>query len=198
MPRKILVSDTSGTFHITVPDNAKLTFGPTIPYTPSTRPGYAQPERAYSLRVYLGSKENLYAVFPDVKGFRDLSIEVEPVVPPDADDLEMSETDEQAVPVRRSRPDRNRSAREIVDQGMRETENLLVERPAPAVAAGGPAWERDLRSSLRSYAVAAPITPTPMPHGGLFQELYESATTTTSTADTTPQSVVRGPDGNPF
>jgi hypothetical protein len=183
MPRKILVSDTSGTFHISVPDNAKLTFGPTIPYTPNPRPGYIQPERGYSLRVYLGSKENLYAVFPDVKGFRDLTIEVEPVVLPDADDLEMSETDEQAVPVRRSRPGRNRSAREITDQGRRETESLLVERPAPAVATGGPLWDR--------YDVPA-TTPTAI--AGLFREPYDTATTTTNTVGT----VAVPPADSPF
>lgn len=71
--RKILVFDTEGKFVVEIPDDAKITFGPAIPYTarnPLLPPG----ERAYSLRVYKGNKENLLAVFDKVVSFRDMDL----------------------------------------------------------------------------------------------------------------------------
>jgi hypothetical protein len=65
------------TFKITVPDDAKITFGPFSP--PSKMNGYtATPERALgTLRVYQKTKDNIIAVFSGVKGFRDLSLDYE-------------------------------------------------------------------------------------------------------------------------
>lgn len=62
------------TFKITVPDNAKFTFGPFSP--PTKGQSYeASVDRAKgTLRVYLDNKENIIACFTGVRGFRDLSI----------------------------------------------------------------------------------------------------------------------------
>jgi len=62
------------TFKITVPDDAKITFGP---FSPPGKMGYSdRPERALgTLRIYQKSKDNIIAVFSGVKGFRDLSLE---------------------------------------------------------------------------------------------------------------------------
>lgn len=60
---------------VEVPASWKLTFGPTIPYTgkngmvPVSQGGTA-------LRFYEGNKENLRAVFTDVRAFRDSSVPV--------------------------------------------------------------------------------------------------------------------------
>lgn len=77
--RQILVFGTK-TFKISVPDDAKLTFGPFSP--PQSRNAKASPtepwsqqDRAGTLRVYDGLTKNPLAVFSGVNGFRDLSIE---------------------------------------------------------------------------------------------------------------------------
>lgn len=78
--RKLVVLDARGWFTVSVPDDAKITFGPTVPFTPSPGrnpfAGNENRDRSYSLRVYKGSKENLLAVFPAVMGFRDEEIKI--------------------------------------------------------------------------------------------------------------------------
>lgn len=74
MSRRLLVFGEK-TFEITIPDDAKVTFGPWSP--PSGNERYVG-ERALTgtLRVYQGSKssENILAVFSGVRSFRDISI----------------------------------------------------------------------------------------------------------------------------
>jgi len=74
MPKELLVFGDK-TFKITVPDDAKITFGPFSP--PSRMTGYNNsPERALgTLRIYQKTKDNIIAVFSGVKGFRDLSLD---------------------------------------------------------------------------------------------------------------------------
>jgi hypothetical protein len=57
---------------ITVPETWKLTFGPVVPY--SGKGGSS--DGRVCLRFYEGSKENLRAVFTDVRAFRDESMEI--------------------------------------------------------------------------------------------------------------------------
>ncbi len=64
------------TFKISVPDEAKITFGPWSP--PRTKDSkWTEPMdtgRGGTLRVYLKSKDNIIACFSNVHGFRDLSL----------------------------------------------------------------------------------------------------------------------------
>lgn len=72
MTRTILVEGEK-TFRITVPDDARLTFGPWSP--PSKNDMYRNnEERRGTLRVYKGTKstENILGVFSGVKSFRDV------------------------------------------------------------------------------------------------------------------------------
>lgn len=72
--RTLLVTDGDGDFKVEIPDEATVTFGPTIPYQPKN--GYAGSNH-YSLRVYQGSdKGKLLAVFAGVQHFRDSSLPV--------------------------------------------------------------------------------------------------------------------------
>ena len=57
---------------VSVPPTWKLTFGPTIPYSGK----YTGTSNGTALRFYEGNKDNLRAVFTDVKAFRDESIDV--------------------------------------------------------------------------------------------------------------------------
>ena len=58
-----------------MPDDAKITFGPWSPPSKEGRHGYDNPEgRRGTLRIYVGSKENIVGVFAGVMGFRDLSL----------------------------------------------------------------------------------------------------------------------------
>lgn len=74
---KVLLVFGARNFKITVPDDARITFGP---WSPPTGPGdkYGNTDRALrgTLRVYQGAKstENIIAVFSGVEGFRDLSL----------------------------------------------------------------------------------------------------------------------------
>lgn len=64
------------TFKISIPDDAKVTFGPWSP-PPKDRSGWQNEERRGTLRIYKneGAKENgILACFAGVTGFRDLSI----------------------------------------------------------------------------------------------------------------------------
>lgn len=76
MSRTILVEGKK-VFRVTIPDDARLTFGPWSPPTGEAK-AYGINEKALSgtLRVYSkGTKatENILAVFSGVTGFRDLS-----------------------------------------------------------------------------------------------------------------------------
>lgn len=73
--RQLLVSTTKGEYKITIPAEAKLTFGPAIPYAGKDR-GYGAHVSEYALRIYIGTKENLVAVFTGVIEFRDLNMEI--------------------------------------------------------------------------------------------------------------------------
>lgn len=77
--RQLIVSCISGEKRITIPKEAKITFGPAIP-GPSKERGYGPTEREYALRVYLKSKDNLIAVFTGVREFRDVEMPVEKLV----------------------------------------------------------------------------------------------------------------------
>lgn len=59
---------------VTVPDTWKVTFGPTIPFSGSKYAGVDN--KALALRFYEGNKENLRAVFTDVRAFRDEDIAI--------------------------------------------------------------------------------------------------------------------------
>lgn len=73
MPRQLLVFGEK-TFKITVPDDAKITFGPWAP-PPAKAAAFERTEHAKgTLRIYQGSKENIIACFSPVSGFRDLTM----------------------------------------------------------------------------------------------------------------------------
>jgi hypothetical protein len=72
--RELLVFG-SKTFKITVPDDAKVTFGPFSPPS-GDRQNWAQSGKAEgTLRIYGKTKDDILAVFAGVRGFRDLSLE---------------------------------------------------------------------------------------------------------------------------
>jgi hypothetical protein len=78
MSRQLLIIG-SKTFRITIPDKAKVTFGP---WSPSTGEGrYAQSEKALNgtLRVYETAKAGatILAVFSGVTSFRESTLEYE-------------------------------------------------------------------------------------------------------------------------
>ena len=58
---------------VSVPDNWRLTFGPTVPGMSSKYAG----GNTWSLRFYQGNKENLRAVFSDVESFREEGIKIQ-------------------------------------------------------------------------------------------------------------------------
>lgn len=105
MPRKILVFDTLTQFTVTVPDDAKITFGPAIPFPArNEQSARFQPrDNTYALRIYKGNKDNLLAVFPDVRGFRDEALEIEERPGVEDDDVEMSEVETRQTPAHRTR-----------------------------------------------------------------------------------------------
>jgi hypothetical protein len=59
-------------FKITIPDDAKVTFGPWSP--PPKGREWERGEKVGTLRIYQGTKENILACFSGVQGFRDLSM----------------------------------------------------------------------------------------------------------------------------
>jgi hypothetical protein len=65
------------TFRITIPDEAKITFGPFSPPSRDTGNWVSSGKAEGTLRVYLKSKDNIIACFVGVRGFRDLSLEYE-------------------------------------------------------------------------------------------------------------------------
>ena len=74
---RVLLVEGKKTFRVTIPEDARVTFGPFSPPTAESK-GYGN-ERALAgtLRIYDGkgtkTKENILAVFTDVRGFRDLA-----------------------------------------------------------------------------------------------------------------------------
>lgn len=70
----ILELTSGGIRKVTVPASWRLTFGPTIPYAGKGMTSVAGGGTA--LRFYEGNKENLRAVFTDVKAFRDAAMPV--------------------------------------------------------------------------------------------------------------------------
>lgn len=81
MPRTLLVFGRK-TFKITVPDEAKITFGPwSPPGAGAAGARYDTSEKALSgtLRVYesAAAKASILAVFSGISGYRDLSLEYE-------------------------------------------------------------------------------------------------------------------------
>lgn len=77
-PRRLLVFQGDKSFLITVPQDARTTFGPWSPPNMATvdRWGGRVPGRSDgTLRVYGRTKEHVLAVFSGVTGFRDLSLE---------------------------------------------------------------------------------------------------------------------------
>lgn len=70
--RELLVfGDT--TFRVTIPSDAKVTFGP---WSPPNSKGYRENSHgcAGTLRVYRGTKDNIVGCWSGVSGFRDLSL----------------------------------------------------------------------------------------------------------------------------
>lgn len=75
---RVLIVKAQKTFRITVPDEAKITFGPWSPQTESSK--YASDKALVgTLRVYAndGAKASVLAVFSGVTEYRDTSIEYE-------------------------------------------------------------------------------------------------------------------------
>lgn len=74
MPKTLLVESDGKDFKITIPDNAKVTFGPWSP--PKKNGLYESREHPTgTLRIYQGTKDNIIACFAGVTTFRDLSME---------------------------------------------------------------------------------------------------------------------------
>lgn len=63
------------TFKITIPADAKVTFGPWSPPTKSNGFSGDRESLKGTLRVYKGNKDNIIACFAGVTGFRDLSMQ---------------------------------------------------------------------------------------------------------------------------
>lgn len=66
-------------FKITIPDNAKVTFGPWSPPFRDKNSIYTDPSinnaRGGTLRIYQGTRDNIIACFSNVHSFRDLSMD---------------------------------------------------------------------------------------------------------------------------
>jgi hypothetical protein len=75
MMRQLLVFGIK-TFKITIPDDARVTFGPWSPPRKDNPDRYSDDSKKGTLRIYKGSERsgNVLAVFTHVTGFRDLSI----------------------------------------------------------------------------------------------------------------------------
>lgn len=80
MPRTLIVTGTK-TFRVTIPDDARITFGPFSPPSTDQTESYARKSEGRAvgtLRIYKGgttkATESTLAVFTGVSGFRDLSV----------------------------------------------------------------------------------------------------------------------------
>lgn len=69
-----LIKGDDSELRIEIPKTARVTFGPSVPYTPKN--GFGQHQGSgYSLRVYEDTTQNsLVAVFSNIVSFRDLTI----------------------------------------------------------------------------------------------------------------------------
>jgi len=78
-PRVLLCKDAKGEFKVTIPSDARLTFGPNVPYAKGQQVNYSQ---GYALRIYRGPKksEDLMAVFSSVEWFREETLDVSRLV----------------------------------------------------------------------------------------------------------------------
>lgn len=75
MPRTLLVFGQKK-FKITIPDDAKVTFGPfSPPPRKSTGFEWSDGAKAGTLRIYGKTQKDILACFSQVYGFRDLSVE---------------------------------------------------------------------------------------------------------------------------
>jgi hypothetical protein len=72
MPRQLLVQGAK-TFKVTIPDDAKITFGPWSPGK-KDEPYGGERTKVGTLRIYQGTKDNIIACFGGVQSFRDLSM----------------------------------------------------------------------------------------------------------------------------
>lgn len=70
----VLELKNGGLRRVTVPATWKVTFGPTTPY--ERKNSYESGQLVWAVRFYEGNKENLRAIFTDVKSFRDESIPI--------------------------------------------------------------------------------------------------------------------------
>lgn len=81
MARTLLVTrDTGKEFRVTIPDDAKVTFGPWSPPTAASKGYNDAKSMAGTLRIYKGSgvkTENILAVFSGVATFRDEELDYE-------------------------------------------------------------------------------------------------------------------------
>lgn len=72
--RTLLVKDEGGEFKIDLPEGARVTFGPDVPFESKSNSSF-HGKRSYSLRVYAGKgNDTLIAVFAHVENFRPLSM----------------------------------------------------------------------------------------------------------------------------
>ena len=76
MSKELLVFG-SKTFKITIPDNAKITFGPWSPKSEGDRYGNSDKALSGTLRIYESGKTgaSVLAVFSGVHGYRDTSLD---------------------------------------------------------------------------------------------------------------------------
>lgn len=72
----LLLTARDGEKKIVIPADAKITFGPAIPYVGKSGYGGNREPGEYALRIYQGTKENLIAVFTGVREFRDVNMPV--------------------------------------------------------------------------------------------------------------------------
>lgn len=70
---RVLLVQAETNFKITIPDDAKVTFGPFSP--PTKGLPYNEDRARGTLRVYQGSRDNIIACFTGVCGFRELSLD---------------------------------------------------------------------------------------------------------------------------
>lgn len=71
----VLELKNGGVRKVVVPSTWKVTFGPTVPFERKTG-SFNQENGIWALRFYEGNKENLRAIFTDVRSFRDESIQI--------------------------------------------------------------------------------------------------------------------------
>lgn len=125
MPRQLIVNGAK-VFRITIPDDARVTFGPFSPPSGDQTESYARNRAVGTLRIYKGGStkatESVLAVFTDVRGFRDI----------EAIDFEEQVTVEQGAVIWNS--DRDGYKRE--EKVSRKTAWADPEQALPALASG--------------------------------------------------------------